>query len=65
MNSGTVDNYWNMMTEIAAPFVAAMSKADEATRQKIKKEVYEAINQRFPDGKVAIDCAAIIIAGEK
>lgn len=65
MNSGTVDNYWNMMTEVAAPFVAAMSKADEATRQKIKKEVFEAINQRFPDGKVFIDAAAIIIAGEK
>ena len=65
LNSGTVDVYWNMMTEIAAPFVAAMSKADEATRQKIKKEVYETISQRYPDGKVFIDAAAIVIAGEK
>lgn len=65
LKSGTTDNYWQMMTEIAAPFVAAMSKADEPTRQKIKTEVYEAINQRFPDGKVFIDCAAIVIAGEK
>lgn len=65
LNSGSVDVYWNMMTEIAAPFVAAMSKADEATRQKIKKEVYETISQRYPDGKVFIDAAAIVIAGEK
>src|SRR5687767_4647597 len=41
MNAGDVDTYWNMTSEIAAPFVAAMSKADEATREKIKKEVYE------------------------
>jgi len=27
--------------------------------------VYDAVNQRFPDGKVFIDAAAIIIAGEK
>lgn len=65
LKSGTTDNYWQMMTEIAAPFVAAMSKADEPTRQKIKTEVFEAINQRFPDGKVFIDCAAIVVAGEK
>lgn len=65
LKSGDTDTYWNMMTEIAAPFVAAMSKADEATRQKIKKEVYEAINQRFPEGKVMIDAAAIVIAGIK
>lgn len=65
LNSGDTDTYWQMMTEIAAPFVAAMGKADETTRQKIKKEVYEAINQRFPDGKVVIDANAIVIAGEK
>lgn len=65
LNSGTVDQYWNMITEISAPFVAAMSKADEATKQKIKQDVYDDVNQRFPDGKVFIDAAAIIIAGEK
>ena len=65
LKSGNVDTYWQMMTEIAAPFVAAMSKADEATREKIKKEVYETVQQRFPDGKVVIDAAALVIAGMK
>jgi ubiquinone/menaquinone biosynthesis C-methylase UbiE len=65
LRAGSIDTYWQMMTEIAAPFVSAMSKADESTRQKIKKEVYETVNQRFPDGKVNIDCAAIIVAGTK
>lgn len=65
LESGTVDTYWNMMCEVSAPFVAAMSKADEAMKQKIKDEVYETIHQRFPDGVVNIDAAAIVVAGEK
>lgn len=64
-NAGNVDTYWNMTCEVAAPFAAAMGKADEATREKIKKGVYDIINEKFPDGKVNIDTAAIIIAGEK
>lgn len=65
LRSGSIDTYWQMMTEIAAPFVSAMSKADETTRQKIKKEVYETVNQRYPEGNVNFDCAAIIVAGTK
>lgn len=65
LHSGTTDTYWEMMTEIAAPFVAAMSKADEATRKKIKEEVYAAVNQRFPNGNVHIDANAWVVAGEK
>ena len=65
MNSGTVETYWNMMTEVGAPIVAALSKADDTMREKIKKEVFELINQKFPDGNVAIDTNAIVISAEK
>jgi ubiquinone/menaquinone biosynthesis C-methylase UbiE len=65
LNSGTVDTYWSMMTEVGAPIVAALSKADDALREKIKKEVFELINQKFPDGNVAIDTSAIVISAEK
>lgn len=65
LKSGNTDTYWNMISEISAPFVAAMSKADDATRQQIKKEVYDIVNQRFPDGNVLIDAGALVIAGEK
>ena len=64
LNCGTVDMYWNMMTEIGAPIVAALSKADDALRQKIKKEVFELVGQHYP-GHVAIDAGAIVIRAEK
>lgn len=64
LNSGTTETYWNMITEVGAPIVAALSKADDALRQKIKDEVFELVNQRYP-GKVAIDAGAIVISAEK
>jgi len=65
LNCKTTDTYWNMMTEVGAPIVAALSKADEPMKEKIKREVFELVNQKFPDGNVVIDSSALIIYGEK
>jgi ubiquinone/menaquinone biosynthesis C-methylase UbiE len=65
LNSITTDAYWSMMTEVAAPIVAGLSKADEATREKIKREVYQALNLKYPDGNIAIESSALVIYGEK
>ncbi|MBC7946381.1 MAG: class I SAM-dependent methyltransferase, partial [Chitinophagaceae bacterium] len=65
LRAGTTDTYWKMMTEIGAPIVAAMSKADEETRQKIKTEVFETVDKKYPDGKVDIDCSSLVIYGQK
>ncbi len=65
LNAQTADNYWNMMTEVAAPVVAGLGKADEATRAKIKGEVYEALGQRCPSGDISIDSSALVIYGQK
>jgi ubiquinone/menaquinone biosynthesis C-methylase UbiE len=65
LNSRTADTYWNMMTEVAAPIVAALSKADDALKEKIKKEVFELIHQRYPADEVAIDASAIVISAVK
>jgi hypothetical protein len=65
LNSGTTDVYWNMMTEVAAPIVAALSNADDAMKEKIKSEVFDVVNQKFPEGKVSIDSSALVIYGEK
>jgi ubiquinone/menaquinone biosynthesis C-methylase UbiE len=65
LDAGTVDGYWNMMTEVGAPIVAALSKADDDMRKKIKKEVFELVGQKYPGENVAIDAGAIVFSGTK
>jgi ubiquinone/menaquinone biosynthesis C-methylase UbiE len=65
LNSKTPSLYWDNMTEVGAPIVAALSKADLPTQEKIKREVFEALNQKYPAGGVIIDSSALIISGEK
>lgn len=65
LNCKTADVYWNFITEVAAPVVAGLSKADDAMKEKIKGEVYQALNQKYPDGNILIDSSALVIYGEK
>lgn len=65
LNCKTIDVYWSVMTEVAAPVVAALSKADDAAKEKIKAEVYRAVSQKYPDGNIQIDSSALVICGEK
>ena len=64
LKSGTVDTYWNMMTEVGAPIVAALSKADDSIRGKIRNEVFNLVKKKYPD-YVAIDGSAIVISATK
>ena len=65
LNCGSFDNYWNFMNEVVAPVVSAMNKADDITKEKIKREVYEVIDKECPGGKVSLNYAALIVCGEK
>ena len=65
LNAGTTETYWNFMTDVVAPVVAAMSKADEAMKSNIKSEVLESVLQKYTEGEIAIDGNAIIVYGEK
>jgi len=65
LNSKTAEVYWSNMTEIGAPIVAALAKADDNLKEKIKNEVFELVNQKFPDGHVIIESSALVIYGEK
>ena len=53
------------MTEVGAPIVAAMSKADKATKATIRKEVFEQLEKNTEDENVKLDYASLIIYGEK
>lgn len=55
--------YRDMMTEIAAPFVAALGGADAATVAQVKADVIAAMTERFPKGR--IDGMGIVITAMK
>ena len=65
VNYGSNDTYWNFMNGVVAPVVAAMSKADDATKLKIKNEVFELVDQKYPGKNAALDYGAVIVSGEK
>lgn len=65
LSSGTVEVYWNFMTDVVAPVVAALSKADNSLKTIIRNDVFETINQKYNNGKVEIDSNALVIYGEK
>ena len=64
LNCETADVYWDMMIDVAAPFVAALSKANDGMKEKIKSEVFELVKQKFPD-KVEFETSSLVIFGEK
>ncbi len=61
----SIDVYWNMITEVTPPLVEALGNADDATKQKVKNEVYQTVEQRYPDGNISMDAHALVIYGEK
>jgi len=61
----TADTFWNYHTDVAAPVVAALNKADDALKAKIKKEVFETLYKRYTPGNVFLDYSARIIYAEK
>ena len=65
LNPGNRKIYWNFMTEVVAPVVAALSNADCEMKVKIRSEVFNQIKQYYPDGALAIDSNAFVIYGEK
>jgi ubiquinone/menaquinone biosynthesis C-methylase UbiE len=65
MNCRTADAYWNSMTEVAAPVVAALSKADDFMKTNIKNEVFQKVTEKYQHGNVMIDSSTLVIFGEK
>jgi ubiquinone/menaquinone biosynthesis C-methylase UbiE len=62
---GDKQTYWNFTNDVVAPVVAALSKADEATKEIIKKEVFHLVDQKYPDKKANLDYEAVIVSGKK
>jgi hypothetical protein len=58
--------YISIFSSIFEPdLLAELEAKSMLMKAKIKSEVFESINQKYPDGKVAIDSSALVIYGEK
>ena len=59
------EHMWEMMNEVAAPVVGALSKADDAMKEKIKNEARELSKQYETDKGLELDYGALVISGSK
>lgn len=56
---------WTQMNEVAAPVVNAMSKADDATKQKIKSELKTMVAPFQTENGLLLDFSALVISANK
>ncbi len=59
------EEMWQMMNEVAAPVVGALSKADEAMQQKIKAEAALQSEQYITGKGLEMDYESLVISGTK
>ena len=65
LNAGSIDIYWTFMTEVVSVVVAALSKADDVIKAKIKSELYKSVKEKYPSGTLAFDSSGLIVYGLK
>ena len=61
----TPEQYWQFMTEIAAPVVAGLANADAATRERIQTETLDVARRSMRDGAVQMLSTAKVIVGTR
>jgi hypothetical protein len=61
----TPEQYWQVMTEIAAPVVAGLAKADDSARERIRTEVLGLARKFIRDGTVQMPSTATVIVGTR
>lgn len=65
LTHSTPEQYWEFMTDIAAPVVAGLAMADTPTREEIRTEVLDLAQQSMHDGKVQMRSTANVIVGTR
>jgi ubiquinone/menaquinone biosynthesis C-methylase UbiE len=61
----TPEQYWDFMTDIAAPVVAGLAKADAATQKQIAAEVLDSARHSTDNGKVQLLSTATVVVGTR
>ena len=59
----TPERYWEFMTDVAAPVVAALARADADTRERIRTQVLEQARGLEHDGAIRLSSTATVVAG--
>jgi SAM-dependent methyltransferase len=65
MSTSTPEEYWQLVTELTAPVVAALEQVDDAARDRIAALVVGQAKQYERDGVVSMPGAALCVAGTK
>ncbi|WP_431322827.1 class I SAM-dependent methyltransferase [Rhizobium sp. YTU87027] len=65
MTHASPERYWDFMTDIAAPVVAGLARADTATQAQIRNEVLSLARQSIDDGQVRLRSTATVIVGTR
>ncbi|WP_341487923.1 methyltransferase domain-containing protein [Pararhizobium sp. A13] len=65
MTHATPEQYWDFMTDIAAPVVAGLSKADTTIRAKIRDEVLAAAREAMQEGQIRLLSTATMTFGTR
>ncbi len=55
------EDYWTMMTEVAAPVVSALSAASDDTVLQIRQELFSVFDEKFGSGELRIPAEARLI----
>lgn len=61
----TPERYWAFMTDVAAPVVAGLARADGAARERIRAEVLDLARQFVRDGAVRMPSAGTVVVGTR
>ena len=61
----TPEQYWQFMTDIAAPVVAGLAKADETKKELIRTEVLALAGQALRQGAVHLRSTATVVVGTR
>jgi ubiquinone/menaquinone biosynthesis C-methylase UbiE len=61
----TPEQYWQFMTEIAAPVATALAKADATAQEQIYRDVLELARRSMRDGTVQMLSTATVIVGTR
>ncbi len=56
------EEYWTVMTEVAAPVVGALGRAEPGTVEAIRAEVLSKISEKYP-GSTEIDAGGVVVGG--